>query len=381
MQGNRTDEAHRVTVTTHGSDRTLPLPSGWYEGHGLEPGDEVAVREDDAGRLVVDPAPDQGSGGRIDALDVSGFDREDVIRHVTALYVAGAETIRLRFPNDEPGHRVFEAARESVERLPGFRVTELTQGNVTIRAVAEQEGGASRGLVEAMHADVDAMLTDVVAACEADDPGEGLEAVAAAETTVDERLLRLTRRHHENLLGDPLSPPGQGVLESHHALLVGQFLERVGDYAVRIGDALSGATSQERVGLVADRLADAVETARVFVDEAYRAYAERDPALANDVAAVADPFCQRTRAQALDLLEGPRGPAQLPARRVFEGYFTILEAAERIALYAKSIAEVAIDRAAAGRLRGRSRLPGEARPNDPAPDGAQVTDSHQESPG
>jgi len=251
-------------------------------------------------------------------------------RGLIAYYVAGAPGAR--FPRPPEGDQQLQAI---LDRLPEARVLDAreevqvgfpqTQDTVPIDRLET--------LHEATHRSLAVAKTGVQQRPDTDH----VERLSEQERRCDRQLFALRRAaNHEGARRRPDGPMLRGA----------DRLERVADYAEEITLRTAELTPQERVGSIADRVETAIGEATDLVDRAHQALADPDAALAHEVIDDIEDWAQRVEGDALSMADAPRRPDRLPDDRLYRGYFSLLEDTERVGLYAKSIAEAALDREA-----------------------------------
>jgi phosphate uptake regulator len=161
-------------------------------------------------------------------------------------------------------------------------------------------------------------------------------------------------KQHNVLLQESRFGAATGVApgESLSFMFVAQFLERIGDYAIRISQSCHF-LAQEPSAPITIRVGAGLSEARELVDAAVRAFHTRDVVLANDVIARVAAFSPSSgTSDMFDVFTSPRSQPQIHSCVRCIKFFSLIESIERISLYAKSIAETAINRTMATSATG-----------------------------
>jgi len=176
-----------------------------------------------------------------------------------------------------------------------------------------------------------------------------LDASTAAELEASEgeldRLWLLLLKQHNMLVRDVSFGKRNGVTaeDSTAFVLVARDLERAGDYANRIAAAAAQVRAAGCGPEAVARLRSALREAARLLDAAMGAVQRRDAAIGNRTVVEVGALLATTRGGLLAVMAGPEGCGRAPTEPMSLGCWTALESIERVALYAKSIAEVAIN--------------------------------------
>lgn len=343
-----------------GTTYAVSLPKPWIEKQGLSAGDEVLVEARVDGTLIVQARKGQPSAGRERTITVGSSDASEVLRTVIGLYVAGFNTATLQYPSSARA-AVRGGVADACERLHGVQVVEEHPSLVVLQDLADPtDFNMDKGL-RRMHLLVLQILSNACAIIASGSESDAtLRETLRHEAELD-RLLILLMKQHNVLLQESRFGAATGVApsESLSFMFVAQFLERIGDYAIRISQSCHF-LAQEPSAPVASRVGAGLAEARELVDIAVRAFHSRDVALANDVIARALAFSPSSGTNDMfDVFTAPRSQPQLHSCVRCIKFFSLIESIERIGLYAKSIAETAINRTMAS-----DRTPGS--PSTPA---------------
>lgn len=337
-------DTRKLQMIGGGSTYAISLPKAWVEARGLRAGDEMTLGPRPDGSLVL-LAPRRVSLAEPErTLDVDGQAPDEILRGIIGLYLNGFSIVSLRY-----GPRSAQAAQrgvtEACARLHGLQVVEEGPGRITLQDLAEpRDFNMEKGL-RRMH-----LLAHQMLAIAGRQPldAEALADIARHEAELD-RLHTLLLKQHNVLLRRGDLGPGAAIPASDALahMFVAQFLERVGDYAGRIALQLRSASLPSPA--LHARVSQRMEDARGLIDDAYKAFLHRDVRLANAVITRTSRAAQQLDAVTLFDVAPPGAPVA-PSKESCGGCiatFVVLEDANRVLLYAKSISEVAINRALA----------------------------------
>lgn len=328
-----------------GTTYAISLPKTWVEGCGLKAGDEMMLEPRPDGSLVL-VAPRRVSLKEPErTLDVDGQAPEEILRGIIGLYLNGFSTASLRY-----GPRSAQVAQrgvaEACTRLHGLQVVDEAPGRITLQDLSDpRDFNMEKGL-RRMHLLAHQMLS--IAGRRPLD-ADALADIQRHEAELD-RLHTLLLKQHNVLLRRGDLGPGAAIPASDALahMFVAQFLERVGDYARRIALQLTG-DLQVSPALHA-RVSQRLDEARRLIDDAYKAFLHRDVGLANAVIARTSRTAQHLDTPTfIDIAPPGAAPVTVTAERCGGciATFIVLEDANRVLLYAKSISEIAINRALA----------------------------------
>jgi phosphate uptake regulator len=251
-------------------------------------------------------------------------------RILIAYYIAGARGVR--FPRPSEGGEHLQAI---LGRLPGARV--LDADDEVRVGFPRSQGPDPDERLRRLHKATRRTLAIAKTGIEERPDTEIVDRLSEEERRCDRQLFALQRTANQD---DARLRPGDALLRGADRL------ERIADYAEEITLRAAELTPQERIGAIADRIETAIGEAMDLVDRAHRALAEPDATLAHGVIDDIEDWTQDVEGDAISLAGGPRRPDQLPDDRLYRGYFSLLEDTERVGLYARSIAEAALDRSA-----------------------------------
>lgn len=339
-------ESRKLQSIGGGSTYAVSLPKTWIERSGLAAGDEVMVEARPDGSVVIRPLNGNRPRGRDRELRVEPEDANEVLRTVIGLYVAGFERSTLSYPPASAATAQAGVA-DACERLHGLQVVEETPSSTVLQDLSNPyDFNMDKGL-RRMQLLVLQLLSNaghIVAGERGTD--ETLKECRRHETELDRLLILLMKQHNVLLTGNRF---GTAIAvtpdESLWYMFSAQFLERTGDYAMRVASSCHF-LARDPVSPVTVRVQQALVSARSLIEDASQAFNTRDAQLANAVIARAAAFAPtQGTSDMFDVFTSPRSKPQIYSCERCISFFGVLECVERIGLYAKSIAETAINRA------------------------------------
>lgn len=338
-----------------GTTFAVSLPKTWIESMGLAPGDEILVEPRTDGTLVIRASPNaQEAPPRTREVKIDSGTPASVLRTIIGLYVSGFDAATLTYA---PTHATVTrmGVAEACERLHGLQVVEEGPTRVVMQDLADAgQFNMDRGL-RRMQLLVLQLLANAHRIAGADPEMDALlRENARYEAELDRLLILLLKQH--NLLvqrGEFLPANAVGACESLWYMFVAQFLERVGDYALRVTESCHLIAERPHPE-VSRRLQDGLTQTRGMVEDAIKAFNTKDANLANDVIERALSFAPGVASSDMfDAFTSPRTQPQVYSCHRCIRFFGVLESVERIAWYAKSIAEAAINRGMSDALFSR----------------------------
>lgn len=328
-----------------GTTFAVSLPKSWIESMELAPGDEIHIEPRGDGTLVL-RASNRGAAAPPRSREVTvGTPAESVLRTVIGLYVSGFDSATITYA---PVHAT--AARQGIadacDRLHGLQVVEEGPSRVVVQDLADPGDFSMDKGLRRMQLLVLQLLSNAHRIAGGDPERDLLLREGGRYEAELDRLLILLLKQHNLMLrrGEFRASNAVGPTECLWFMFVAQFLERVGDYAYRVATSCHFIAEHPQPE-VSRRLQDGLAQTRALVDDALKAFNTKDTALANDVIARAHAFAPSVCASDMfDAFTSPRSQPQIDSCHRCIRFFGVLESVERIALYAKSIAEAAINR-------------------------------------
>jgi len=166
----------RTVQLSGGSTFTVSLPKEWAAEHGIEPGEQLTLRPDTNGALVVDPNPTTVDGCRV---DVATRDPPSVDRTVRALYRQGYDEFTL-VDEDGLSDDCRHAATAATRRLRGLEMVEESPTELRFRVLLDMDRLPVDRVVTALHQSVQSMHRHATEAFVESDP-------ETADLMVDDR--------------------------------------------------------------------------------------------------------------------------------------------------------------------------------------------------
>lgn len=336
-------ETRKLQLIGGGASYAVCLPKPWIESHGLKAGDEVVIENRSNGELGVRT----GSAGPVQRperkLVLESRDPDEILRSLIGLYVSGFQTALIDHHASDP-QAVQTGVGEACSRLQGLQVVEEGVGRIVLQDLSDTRTfNLDRGL-RRIQILAQQMLVNVGRlAAGGGDPV--MRESDRYETELD-RLALLLLRDYAAALRGPGFPSPTATVAGLNSMFAVQYLERIGDYAMRVSRSaqfLARDPAQPVTEAIKTHLGELV----AIVADASKAFNARDNALANDVIRRAARFGPAQNKEGLfDVFTSPRSKPQLYSCVRCIQFFGVLESLERVALYAKSIAETAINLAA-----------------------------------
>ncbi len=344
QQGTResTLETRKLQLIGGGASFSVSLPKQWVEARGLKAGDEVHIGYGPDGMLQVfaSGAPVEPKAERTVALRSN--DADEVLRSVIALYVSGFDSAVLDHSGSDAS-AVRTGVGEACAKLHGLQIVEEDLGRLVLQDLSDgADFGFDKGL-RRMQVVVLQMLRNVGRVI-----AGGGDAVVheseRCEAELDRILLLLMKQYGLRLRKGEFAPSAAASsIAGLHAMFVAQFLERIGDYSMRIL-SFSRFLSQDPTSSVTESVKTNLTALHGIVSDAIKSYNARDTPLANDVIRRALLFTPTLGHDGMfDTFTSPRSQPQMYSCQRCIRFFSLLECVERMALYAKSIAETAIN--------------------------------------
>lgn len=335
-------ESRRLQLIGGGASYGVSLPKQWVETHGLRAGDMVVMEARSGGELNLRSATGRSDARNDRTITVDSNDADEILRRLIALYVAGFDTATIHHQGSDP-LSVRTAAGEATARLHGLQIMEDAPGRLVLEDLSDtSDFNLDKGL-RRMQSLVLQMLANVgrLAA------GGGdlvLRETLRYESELDRLLLLLLKQYAACLRRGEFPPSSiTSPVGGLHAMFVAQFMERIGDYAVRMSN-YSHFLGKEPAPAVTSNLGASVDELRSLVADSLKAFNTRDVKLADEVIRRAVAFSPTSGKEGLfDTFTSPRSQPQLFSCVRCIKFFSVLESVERIALYAKSIAESAMN--------------------------------------
>ncbi|MBI2157255.1 MAG: hypothetical protein HYU26_10195 [Candidatus Rokubacteria bacterium] len=336
-------DTRRLQTIGGGASFAVSLPKQWVEARGLHAGDEIAIEARGDGELVLRGTTTNGKDSPQRLLTIRSSDADEVLRSLIALYVSGFSTAAVDHSGSDP-QAVRTGVGEACARLQGVQIVEEGSGRLILQDLSDTSGfdldkGLRRAQILALQ------MVNNVGRILAGGGDSVYRETERYEAELD-RLVLLLLKQYTTCLQRWEFPPSIGTSppEGLHALFVAHYLERIGDYAMR-ASSFSQFLLQQPSSAVTETVQESLTELHGIVADAVKAFNARDAKLANSVIKRSAAFAPTSgRDRMFDVFTAPRSQPQLYSCHRCIKYFTLLESIERIALYAKSIAEAAINR-------------------------------------
>jgi phosphate uptake regulator len=337
-------EERRLQVTG-GSTYIVSLPKWWINAVGLGKGDAVSLSPQPGGGLLILPARSRGRERRSGVLVARSLeDREEVVRKLLAMYLAGYDAIEVRF--EDQGMAELRSYLKSIVRhkMVGVEVVDESQSSIVVRCLLRYSELPLRSVVDRMRVLSLLMVQDAVkAVMEGDAPLA--QDVISRDDDVD-RLYFLSTRQLRDAISNPVVAGEIGLRSPGDALgyrLITKSLERVADHATSIAQAtFTVGRLPERLS---DRFAELSSMAVNVVEDSVRALNLMDERVA---------MRSISLAQEVVKYEERLGREAFDASAVIAaGVRLMLESVRRVAEYGSDIAEATLNMIAEGQAEPR----------------------------
>lgn len=334
----------RKVQTIRGSTHLISLPKRWVDQVGIHAGTALAFKPLPDGSMLLIPPSERPRPNLQFELTLDPGAPEEALRSVIGAYLAGYQTIRVRSMGGNVDS-LAEAVQRACDRARGLVVVERTRDHFTLQDLLDPMEFNARKGIQRLHYEARAMLLDACRSVTGEPGAPTLETLERRDDELDRILFILVKQ--QNLLMRDLSfseRVGIPLEESLNYLQVAQYLERVGDYAVRLA-RYHELGPRLRSGSHAAQVRAACDLAVKTVDDAVAAFQRRDVQLAHETIRLCLKVGQLAAAVPLELVSSPARPKVLPTCQLCLAFSHVFESFERVGLYAKSIAEVAINQA------------------------------------
>ncbi len=327
-----------------GASYAVSLPKHWVETHSLQAGDEICIDSQSNGELRVLAAGNRLAPRRKRTIRVDSVDADEILRTLLAAYAAGFDTAIVEYKGNDP-QPVRTATGDACARLHGVQIVEEEPGRVVLEDLSGTAGLCQDKALRRMQAIAVQMLANVARMLDG-----GQDAIFREneryEAEIDRLLLFLLKQYtatatRAGTAGPGVPHPGLAL----YGMYVARYLERVGDYAMRLAgmvQAMGGVLQPD----LSQPMRDGIRDVSDMLNTALRAFNSGDQRAANQAIRSAQAFSPTTvRESVIDVFTSPRSKPQLPSCMQCLRFSSLMEAMERVANLAKSIAETAIDAA------------------------------------
>ncbi len=329
-------EVRRIQVTG-GSTFIVSLPKWWAEDLKLRRGDLLDILPQPDQSLVIIPRGRSDEGKMSASIDATSIeDAEGIVRLLIARYLAGYDTISIRFSGHAPdfGYRIKDAIRR---KLVGVEVMESSSDRIVVQSLIGHLEFPLKAAISRMYVLSSMMHRDAVRALKevnlslADD-------VEQRDDDVD-RLYFFVVRQLKSAVVDRSLIKELGLSGPKDCLgyrLVAKSLERIADHAINIAQAarmLSAPVGKELMGSIEEVSSVAMNVCEYAMRALSRLdveLAQRSISLAREVEAFEGTLTKRI------LESGATSQSMIGLRLA-------LESIRRTADYGADISEIAIN--------------------------------------
>jgi phosphate uptake regulator len=240
-------ETRKVQVTG-GSTYTVSLPKDWATDNGIEGGSVVEFHAEDDALLLTPRQEEEKVEG---TLDITGLEKDELMRAVVTMYVSGFDIITLETAQVTASQR--RTIRDATQGLVGLEVIGETSERVRLQDLLDSSELSMHNAITRMQLVSTTMLADAVTALVEDDDDLAVD-VIQRDDDVD-RLWSMVSRVFRSVLRDPSAAAAIGLdretcFDYHSSA---RQLERIGDHAAKI------ATHAETLGAPPDDAVTAIE--------------------------------------------------------------------------------------------------------------------------
>lgn len=344
LDGSETRKVQVVGGTTY----AISLPKQWVETLGIKAGMPMGLKLLPGGSIMLTPPGERSRPSLQFDLLLDTVDHEEVFRTIIGVYLGGYESIRVRLGHGSIGD-IEPAVRDACDRVQGLVIVEKGTDFLLLQDILNPVEFNARKGIRRMHLEARSLLVDACRFATIKQGPEFLEALERRDDELDRLQLIIVKQHNllmrdialSNKMGIPLQ-------ESLNYLLVALYLERIGDYALRIARSRSGAAPLNEPRLM-EKVQGTCNLAVKALDDAVAAFNRRDIPLAHQTIRLASNLGHLALTLPLEMVQSRRGDVSFDRCGDCLAFDRMCECFERVGLYAKSIAEVAINHATARR--------------------------------
>lgn len=273
-------EVRKVQVTG-GATYTVSLPKDWARDNDVEGGSRLAMFPRD-GTLLVEKlrTEDTKTEG---TMEVTGLEREHLVRAAISMYVAGFDIIR--FEADRITSEQRRTLRETSQRLAGLEVIEETREHVVFQELLDSSEISVHRTVSRMRLIVRGMFEDAVRALVENDDALARDVIERDNDA--DRMFAMGSRIFRASLSDVQSQEDLGISreECFDYHTAARQLERIGDHATKIAE-VAEEVDEPLPDEMAEALEETTDESLGIVEDAMRSLLELEDSeatrLAND---------------------------------------------------------------------------------------------------
>lgn len=331
----------RKLQMTGGASYTVSLPKEWVKEQGLKVGDVVAILPRTDSSLTLLPHEKMPSGeekaAEVTLTPTKEQDKEQILRNFVAHYLAGYDTIRIRFTaSARPDVRTY--LRESARRmLVGSEIIEESKDELVVQCLSSYGDLPAPKVISRMSLIAKLMLRDAVESLRSRDRALAEEVVKQDEE-IDRFYLFMVRQLTMAVLNRSLIQD-IGLSDPRDCLVyrvVSKSLERIADHATTIAEMSRSIETPLPESLTNDLSKVSGLTSSVLED-ALKALYKVDAAIANGSIVSAKRLEHDAESVMDKLFEFRLSQKTVVAVRL------ALESLKRISEYSEDVAEMAIN--------------------------------------
>ncbi|MEM2909733.1 MAG: phosphate uptake regulator PhoU [Nitrososphaerota archaeon] len=317
-----------------GSTLIVSLPKEWVKSVGLKKLDEVLMVPQPDGTLFVMPYK-KGPPNEACIETSSQATADEIIRAYISYYLAGYETIRIRF--ERPLPELAQKVKESIRRwLVGVEIVEESSIDITTMCLPIHANLPLKNAIERMGKIASAMQKEALAAFAEGDRSLAQE-IVIRDDEVD-RLYHFIVRQLNLAISNPIILVSLGLSSKQDCLgymLVAKSIERAADHALAIAKLVD--TSKPHDFNVIETIEEVGKLSNALFNDALSALLKGSIKLANDVIIRAYDLAKRIEDIEIQLLYSKHNvPLAILVR-------SVLNNVKRISEYSADISEMVVN--------------------------------------
>ncbi|MCS7136255.1 MAG: phosphate uptake regulator PhoU [Nitrososphaerota archaeon] len=263
-----------------GSTLIVSLPKEWVKAVGLKKLDEVLMIPQPDDTLLVMPYK-KGTPNEVCIEPSSQITADEIIRAYISYYLAGYDTIRIRF--ERPSPELTQRVKESIRRwLVGVEIVEESSMEILTMCLPIHANLPLKNAIERMGRIASAMQKESLMAFLEGDKSLAQE-IVIRDDEVD-RLYHFIVRQLNLAISNPLILASLGLSSRQDCLgymLVAKIIERAADHASAIAESVS--TSKLNNSNILEAIEKVGKLSNTLFEDALSALLKGDTRLANDV--------------------------------------------------------------------------------------------------
>lgn len=263
-----------------GSTLIVSLPKEWVKAVGLKKLDEVLMIPQPDDTILVMPYK-KGTPSEVRIEPSSQITADEIIRAYISYYLAGYDTIRIRF--ERPSPELTQRVKESIRRwLVGVEIVEESSMEILTICLPIHANLPLKNAIERMGRITSAMQKESLMAFLESDKSLAQE-IVIRDDEVD-RLYHFIVRQLNLAISNPLMLASLGLSSRQDCLgymLVAKIIERAADHASAIAESVS--TSKLNNSNILETIEKVGKLSNALFEDALSALLKGDTRLANDV--------------------------------------------------------------------------------------------------